>query len=111
MVVVPLARQSTNPQARPCAGQDEGRSWTGFVAGGTLITGGLLLLAGKRRAGTVAAASGAALAMLDQQETLRAWWAALPGHIDEVQKMLNQVQDAVNDVAEKRERLARILSR
>jgi len=111
MVVVPLAKQSKNSQARSCAGQCEGRSWTGYAAGGTLIAGGLLLLAGKRRAGTVAAASGAALAMLDQQDTLRAWWLALPGYIDEVQGVLSKVQDAVNDVAAKREKLARILAR
>jgi hypothetical protein len=111
MVVVPLPKESKNPPSRPCAGSAECKSWTGYAAGGTLIVGGLLLLAGKRRAGTVAAASGAALALLEQQDTLRAWWQALPGHIDEVQNVLTKVQDAVNDMAEKREKLARLLAR
>jgi hypothetical protein len=111
MVVVPLAKESKNPPVRCCAGQTEGRSWTGFAAGGTLVAGGLLLLMGRRRAGTVAAASGAALALLDQQDTVRCWWQALPGYIDEVQQVLNKVQDAVNDVEAKRETLARILSK
>jgi hypothetical protein len=111
MVVVPLAKEPKNLSSRPCAGPAEGKSWTGYAAGGTLIVGGLLLLTGKRRAGTVAAASGAALALLDQQDVLRAWWQALPGHIDAVQNVLNKVQDAVNDVAEKHEKLARILAK
>jgi ABC-type transporter Mla subunit MlaD len=71
----------------------------------------LLLLYGKRRAGTVAAASGVALALLDQQDTVRAWWNALPGYLDQVQGVLNQVQDTLEDVAEHREKLRRILAR
>jgi hypothetical protein len=109
MVVVPLPKQSKNPQMRPCAGPCECTNWAAIAAGTTLIAGGLLFLAGKRRAATVAAASGTALAMLDQQEVLRAWWLALPGHIDEVQNVLNKVQDAVNDVAIKHEKLSQIL--
>jgi HPt (histidine-containing phosphotransfer) domain-containing protein len=59
----------------------------------------------------VAAASGAALAMLDQQEALRSWWNRLPAYIDDVQKLLSQVQDTVQEVSVQRERLHRILSR
>ncbi len=111
MVVVALPKHSKDAPERSCAGQCEGRNWAAIAAGGTLIAGGLLFFAGKRRAATVAAASGTALALLDQQELLRAWWLALPGHIDEVQNVLNKVQDAVNDVAEKHEKLTRILAR
>ena len=71
-------------------------NWVGFAAGGTLVAGGLLMLTGERRAGIVAAASGTALALLDQQETLRSWWNALPGYIDQVQGVLGQVQDTVD---------------
>jgi hypothetical protein len=71
----------------------------------------LLLLSGKRRAGMVAAASGTALAMLEQPETLRLWWNALPGYIDQAQQILGQVQDAVNEVAVKREALRRVLAK
>jgi len=85
--------------------------WTGIAASGALIAGGLLLLMGHRRAGTVAAASGAALALLDQQEALRTLWKQLPGYIDEVQRVAGQVQGAVEDLARKREKLRRILAR
>ncbi len=111
MVVVPLSKQSKESQFHPGAGKCECTNWAAIAAGGTLIAGGLLFLAGKRRAGTVAAASGAALAMLDQQDVVRAWWVALPGHIDEVQNVLNKVQDVVNDVAAKHEKLSRMLAR
>jgi hypothetical protein len=66
---------------------------------------------GERRAGMVAAASGTALAMIDEKETLHAWWNALPGYIDQVQRVLNQVQATVEDVDAKRETLRRILTR
>ncbi len=59
----------------------------------------------------VAAASGTALALLDQQETLRSWWNLLPGYIDQTQRVLSQVQDTVNEVAIKREALRRVLAR
>jgi hypothetical protein len=51
------------------------------------------------------------LALLDQQETVRSWWNALPGYIDSVQNVLGQVEQTVAEVAEQRERLHRILSR
>jgi hypothetical protein len=86
-------------------------NWTGFAAGGTLVTAGLLLLAGERRAGMVAAASGTALALLDQQQTLHSWWNALPGYIDQVQEVLGKVQHTVNEVAIKREALRQVLAR
>jgi hypothetical protein len=95
----------------PGAEKSEPMNWIGFAAGGTLVAAGLLLLVGERRAGMVAAASGTALAMIDEKETLHAWWNALPGYIDQVQRVLNQVQATVEDVDAKRETLRRILTR
>jgi hypothetical protein len=111
MGVVPLTKPVDEVEMTPCAGECETMNWIGFAAGGTLVAAGLLLLAGERRAGIVAAASGTALALLDQQETLRSWWNALPGYIDQVQGVLSQVQNTVNEVAERRESLRRVLAR
>jgi len=111
MVVVPLSKPEDASPTTPATVESEATSWIGFAAGGTLVAGGLLLLAGERKAGMVAAASGTALALLDQQETLYSWWNALPGYIDQVQNVLGKVQDTVNDVAVKREKLRRILER
>ena len=59
----------------------------------------------------VTAASGAALAMLDQQEVLRAWWNALPGYLEETQRLLGRVQSAVDELSAQRERLRKVLAR
>jgi hypothetical protein len=111
MVVVPLSKSANASQTGLCAREPERTNWVQIAAGGTLLAGGLLLLSGNRRAGTVAAVSGATLALLDRQEVVRRWWNALPGYIDDVQGVLNQVQDTVEDIAEHREKLRRILAR
>ncbi|MGA3370792.1 MAG: hypothetical protein ABSC48_03420 [Terracidiphilus sp.] len=111
MVVVPLSKPEEVLSTQKDAQESEAINWIGFAAGGTLVAGGLLTLIGERRAGLVAAASGTALAMLDQPETLRSWWEALPGYIDQVQRVLGHVQDTVNEVAAKREDLRRILAK
>jgi hypothetical protein len=111
MVVVRLSMSENDSQTSSGVVESECMNWIGFAAGGTLVAGGLLFLIGERRAGLVAAASGTALAMLDQPETLRSWWEALPGYIDQVQHLLGHVQDTVNEVAAKREDLRRILAK
>jgi hypothetical protein len=85
--------------------------WAKIAACGSLLTGGLLLLTGQKRAGLVMAASGTALALMDHEETLRRWWDAMPAYVDRAQGMLEQVQDVVEDIAEKGESLRRVLSR
>jgi hypothetical protein len=91
--------------------ESESFDWVKFAACGSLIGGGLLLLSGQKRAGLVMAASGTALALLDHEETLRNWWGAMPEYVDRAQHMLEQVQDVVEDVAQKGESLRRVLSR
>lgn len=85
--------------------------WVNIAACGSLITGGLLLLSGQKRAGLVMAASGTALAMLEHEDTVRRWWDAMPGYVDRAQYMFEQVQDVVDNIAEKGESLRRVLSR
>jgi hypothetical protein len=111
MVVVPLSNYANESEPAPRAVEAETMNWVELAAAGTLIAGGLLLLAGHRRSGTVAAASGAALALLDQQETLRSWWHTLPSYIDDVQRLLGQVQGTVDDIAAQRQKLRRILAK
>jgi len=65
----------------------------------------------QRRAGLVAAVSGAALAMLDQQDLLSAWWKQLPGYVDQVQHLVDQVQNTVEEVAVRRESLRQVLNK
>jgi hypothetical protein len=70
-----------------------------------------MLLAGWRRAGMVTAVAGTVVTLLDQQETIRSWWSVIPGYIDDVQRLLDQVESTVEDIDAKRESLRQILSR
>jgi hypothetical protein len=111
MVVVPLNQADKETRAKQQSRVSEGSNWALYAAGGSLLAGGLLLLTGNRRAGLVTAASGTALAMLDQQETIRELWNALPGYIEKTQQLLGQVEEGVAELAQQRERLHKILTR
>jgi hypothetical protein len=116
MVVVPLQKSSSQKSSseynvEPTAQRDDSMNWVGLAAGGTLIAGGLMLLTGHRRAGLVTAASGATLALLDQKDAVHSWWNLLPLYIENVQRLLSQVEDTVQDVGVQREKLRKILAR
>ena len=111
MVVVPLSKPENESTSTQEAEKSEPMNWIGFAAGGTLVAAGLLMLVGERRAGMVAAASGTALALIEEKALLQTWWNALPGYIDQVQRVLNQVQATVDEVDAKRESLRRVLAR
>ena len=102
MVVVPLTQPERETAIDRRRSDSDAMNWARFAAGGTLLAGGVLMLTGNRKAGLVTAASGAALAILDQQETVKAWWDALPGYIDKVQHVLGQVEQTVAEVAAER---------
>ena len=108
-MATPFARPTSISEKLPRA--EEGVDWVEIAAGASLITGGLLLLTGYKRVGTLAAASGAALALLDQKETVCALWERLPGYIDEFRHLLGEVQGSVEEIAEKRERLRTLIHR
>jgi hypothetical protein len=109
MTVVPLAMNAKVGRAKavPEGGSDS--ELTRMAASGALIAGGLLFLFGHRRAGTVAAASGAALALLDQKEAVCKLWERIPDYIEGAQRVANQVQETLEEIAVKREKLRRIL--
>jgi hypothetical protein len=111
MIAVPQAKPTKISESAPRVAETESLDWVSVAAAGSLFAGGLLLLTGNRRSGTVAAASGAALALLDQQDILSLWWNRLPGFIDEVQHLLGQVQGAVEDISVQRERLRAVVGK
>jgi hypothetical protein len=102
MVVVPLTNPAGNAPAESSAKQVPAKSqsndWLRISASGSLLAGGLLLLAGKHRAGLIAAIAGTALTMIDQQETVSAWWGSLPGLMNDANRMISQVQNVVDNV-------------
>jgi len=124
MVVVPLSQSATeaetpaNSTSHPLksvasirSAKNEEFNWIRMAAVGSLVLGGVLIMKGKRRAGLVSAVSGTALAMLDQQDSLKAWWETLPVYLDEVQLMLARAQGAVEDVAVQRDKLHKIFTK
>jgi hypothetical protein len=111
MVVVPLSRMENEAKSNRRIFEYEGTNWARIAAGGSLLAGGLMLLMGNRKAGLVTASAGTALALLDQQETVKLWWDALPGYIDKVQDLLGRVEATVSELDGQRARLEKILSR
>ena len=105
MVVVPLPNPATEAPAKPAAAKAESYPWLRYAAGGSLLAGGLLLMGGKQRAGLLATITGAALAMLDQQDAVQAWWVALPGLVDDASRMLHQVEGVVESLDAQREKI------
>jgi hypothetical protein len=111
MTVVPLNRMASDAAANRRIVERQETNWARVAAAGSLLTGGVLLLTGNKRAGLVAGTAGAALALIDQQEAVRACWDALPGYIDGVQRLLTRVENTVMELAEQRERLHQIFTK
>lgn len=109
MVVVPLANPASNTASQPAATETESNYWLRVAAGSSLVAGGILLLYGKHRAGLLAAAIGTSLAMIDQQDTVSDWWAAVPGLIDDAGRMLGQVQGVVDSFESQRDKLSALI--
>jgi hypothetical protein len=118
MVVLPLSKlprnydvDPNNPRTRRPASSDRPIGWLRVTSAATLVTGGALLLAGKHRLGLIAAATGTSLAMLDQQDSVKKWWAHLPSYIANVQGVLSQVEGAVEEFAVQREKFGKVMGR
>jgi hypothetical protein len=112
MVVVPLAATGNDPlTSAPVSGKPDSVCWLRVAAAGALATSGVLLMARKHRAGLAMAAAGTALTVIDQQDTVRAWWNRLPGYLEELQSVLTRAQGAVDELSAQGERLRHILSR
>jgi hypothetical protein len=92
-------------QAEDSPPEQSNRDWVGIASGSALLAGALLLLSGRKRAGLVVAAGATAVTMLDQKETILDWWHALPQHLDNVQRFLDQTQHRVENLSAAREKL------
>ncbi|MGD0911976.1 MAG: hypothetical protein ABR928_08775 [Terracidiphilus sp.] len=114
MVVVPLSKSVNDPELVPATSESECAAcddWLLYTAAGTLLASGVLLVTGNRKAGLAAAAAGAALAMLDQQETVKAVWDALPEYLGEIQGVLARVQGTIEEITAQGARLRAALGK
>jgi hypothetical protein len=113
MTIVPLSKPYDDEGSSAATGSQRDTSIPvlRYAAAGSLVAGGVLYVSGCRRTGLLAAVIGTALAMIDQQETMRAWWNALPVYLDEAQNLLNRVQGAMDDITQQQQKLRQVFSR
>jgi hypothetical protein len=124
MVVVPLARgeygtgeyragEYESSESSFEAREEDACStnWIRYAAAGTLAASGVLLVTGQRRIGLIAALSGAALALIDQQDVVRSCWDRLPEFLEDLQGLLSKTQSAVEDLSNQSEKLRQVLSK
>lgn len=111
MVVVPLTTEMKDSGGAPLAPAEDSSNWIRIAAASTLAASGALLVTGHRRAGLLAAVTGAALALIDQQDAVCAWWDALPGYLEEVDEVLNRAQTTVEDLSAQGQKLRRVFGK
>ncbi len=111
MVVVPLSQGAREPGCETRAEETSSANWIRYAAAGTLAASGVLLVTGNKRLGLVTAVSGAALALIDQQEVVRKCWDMLPEFLEELQGLLGKTQAAVEDISSQSQKLRQALSK
>jgi hypothetical protein len=111
MGVTAFPHPSNYSQAEIMKSEQQEPDWMGIAVGGSFLIGSLLLLGGKKKAGLVVTAGAMALTALDQQETIREWWNTLPGYLDDAQRLLDQAQSTIEDLAAKRDKLRSMFNR
>jgi hypothetical protein len=47
--------------------------------------------------------------MLDNKEIVSEWWSALPGYLDQAQRLLDQAVATIDDLSEKRDKVMALL--
>jgi hypothetical protein len=105
MGVTPFPQPVNLPQGEIVSAKKNEPDWAGLAVGGTFLAGSLLLLGGKKKAGLAVTAGAMILTLLDQQESVREWWQALPRYLDHAQYLLEQADSTINDLAAKRDKL------
>ena len=85
--------------------------WTHYLAAGTLVVGGVLMVTGHKRAGMAVAAAGTALALVEEQESIKSWWKNLPGYLNDAQEFLDKVEGYLQEANLQGQRLQGMLRR
>jgi uncharacterized protein YoxC len=83
--------------------------WTRALAATSLIASAYLLVTGRRKSALAVAAGGAAVALLEKPEVLQELWKGIPGALHSAKDMLVRVEEFVEDVAAKGDKLRKTL--
>jgi len=111
MVAVPISRSipASLPSSAPAAlSEDQTMHW---VTVGALVAGGVLIATGNRKAGLAVAAAGTALALFEEQETIKSWWEGLPGYLTQAQDFLDKVESYLGEASAQGQRLQNMIRR
>ena len=111
MGVTAFPHPANQPQGEIMRAMRNEPDWVGIAVGGTFLAGAALLLSGKKRAGLAVTAGAMALTLLDQQDTIKVWWHTLPKYLDNAQRLLDQAQNTIEDLATKRDKLRAMFNR
>lgn len=84
--------------------------WTRAIAATSLIASAYLLVTGRRKSALAVAAGGAAVALLEKPEALRDIWKGMPGYLHSAKDMLVRVEEFVEDLAAKGDKLRKTLT-
>ena len=84
--------------------------WTRAVAATSLVASAYLLVTGRRKSALAVAAGGAAVALLEKPELLQDFWKGMPGYLRSAKDMLVRVEEFVEDIAEKGDKLRKTLT-
>ena len=93
------------------ASEAKSQDWMNWVAAGAVVAGGALMVTGNRRAGLVVAAAGTALALIEEQDAVGAFWKNLPGYLSQAQDFLDQVEQYMAEASIQGQRIQSILRR
>ena len=84
--------------------------WTRGVAAGSLLIGAVLLVTGRRKSGLALAATGAAVALLENPETVRDFWEQVPNLLRSSQDFLVRIEDFMEELNKQGIRLRKAVS-
>jgi hypothetical protein len=84
--------------------------WTRAVAAASLVASAYLLVTGRRKSALAVAAGGAAVALLEKPEVVQDLWKGMPGYLRSAKDMLVRVEEFVEDVAAKGDKLRKTLT-
>jgi hypothetical protein len=84
--------------------------WTRVVAAGSLVASAWLLFSGRRKSALAVAAGGAAVALLENPDFAKDLWKGIPDYLHSAKDMLVRVEEFVEDVAAKGEKLRKTLT-
>ncbi|HUY82663.1 MAG TPA: hypothetical protein VMU92_13135 [Acidobacteriaceae bacterium] len=85
--------------------------WTTAAAAGSLVGAAFLLMSGRRKAALAVVLAGAAVAVLENPDTVKEIWDNMPKYLKVGQDFLLRAEDVVDDLKSKGERVRTMMNK